>query len=56
VQFLDGTTVLGSDATAPYSYTWRNVPSGTHTLRARATDNAGVVGTSAPVTITVRKR
>jgi hypothetical protein len=56
VQFLDGTTVLGADATAPYSYTWRNVPSGTHTLRARATDNAGVVGTSAPVTITVRKR
>jgi hypothetical protein len=56
VQFLDGTTLLGQSTTAPYSYTWKNVPTGTHTLRARATDNAGAVTTSAPVTITVRKR
>jgi hypothetical protein len=56
VQFFHGTTLLGQDTTVPYSYTWKNVPSGTHTLRARATDNAGAIATSAPVRITVRKR
>ncbi len=28
VEFRDGTTVLGQDTSAPYSFTWRNVPSG----------------------------
>ena len=56
VQFRDGNTVLGQDTTAPYSYNWRDVASGNHTLRVRATDNAGAVTTSAPVGITVRRR
>jgi hypothetical protein len=56
VEFLDGTTVLATDTTTPYSYSWRNLSSGTHSLRARATDNAGAVTTSAPVSITVKKR
>jgi hypothetical protein len=30
VEFLDGTTVIGSDTSSPYSYTWRNVPQGSH--------------------------
>jgi hypothetical protein len=50
----DGALKLGEDTSAPYSYAWRRAPSGTHTLRARATDNAGAVTTSAPVTIRVR--
>ena len=50
----DGATKLGEDTTAPYSYAWRMASSGTHVLRARATDNAGAVATSAPVTIRVR--
>jgi len=50
----DGATKLGEDATAPYSYTWQRPPSGTHILRAKATDNAGAVTTSAPVSIRVR--
>jgi hypothetical protein len=50
----DGATKLGEDTTAPYSYAWRMAASGTHSLRARATDNAGLVTTSAPVSITVR--
>ena len=53
VEFRDGSTVLGQDTTAPYSYTWRNVPQGSHTLTVRATDNAGAVTTSAAVNITV---
>jgi hypothetical protein len=56
VEFRDGTTLLGTDASAPYSYTWRNVPSGSHSLTARATDNSGAVTTSAPVAITVRPK
>jgi hypothetical protein len=56
VEFLDGSTVIGSDATSPYSYTWKNVPQGNHTLRVRATDNAGAVTTSDPANITVRAK
>ena len=52
----DGATRLGEDTTAPYSYRWKNAPSGTHQLRARATDNAGAVTTSAAVGITVRTK
>jgi hypothetical protein len=54
VEFRDGTKVLGQDTTAPYAYTWKNVSAGSHTLTVRATDNAGAVTTSAPVTIMVR--
>jgi Galactose oxidase-like, Early set domain/Bacterial Ig domain len=56
VEFRDGTTVLGQDTSAPYSFMWRNVPSGSHALTARATDNAGAVTTSSPVGITVRPK
>ena len=57
VEFRDGTILLGADTSAPYSYTWKNVPSGTHSLTARAIDNAGAVTTSSSVGIDVlRKR
>jgi hypothetical protein len=56
VEFRDGTTVLGQDTSAPYSFTWKNVPLGSHLLTARATDNAGAVTTSSQVGITVRPR
>ncbi|HET8873201.1 MAG TPA: Ig-like domain-containing protein, partial [Gaiellaceae bacterium] len=56
VEFLDGTTVLSQDTSAPYSFTWRNVPQGSHVLTVRATDNAGAVTTSSQVAITVRPK
>jgi hypothetical protein len=56
VEFRDGTTVLGQDTTAPYSFMWRNVPSGSHVLTVRATDNGGAATTSNSVTITVRPK
>jgi hypothetical protein len=56
VEFRDGTTVLGQDTSAPYSFTWRNVPPGSHQLTARATDNAGAVTTSSQVGMTVRPK
>jgi len=56
VEFRNGTTVIGQDTSAPYSYTWRNVPPGSYVLTARATDNAGAVTTSSAVGITVRPK
>ena len=52
VDFFVGATLLGSDATSPYSFTWSNVAAGSYSLTARATDNAGAVST-ASVQITV---
>ena len=46
VTFRDGTKVLGQDSSAPYSFAWKNVPSGSHSVNAVATDNAGATGTS----------
>jgi hypothetical protein len=56
VEFRDGSTLLGQDTSAPYSFTWKNVPPGSHVLTARATDNAGAPTTSSPVRITVRPK
>ncbi len=50
----DGATKLGEDTTAPYSYVWRMASSGTHSLRAKATDNLGAVKTSNAVSIRVK--
>ena len=53
VEFYYGTTKLGEDASAPYSYTWASVAAGSYTIVAKATDNAGAVTTSSSVTISV---
>ena len=52
----DGATKLGEDTTAPYSYRWKNAPSGSHVLRVKAHDNGGAVTTSGPRSITVRPK
>ena len=41
VDFLDGGTVLGSDANAPFSFLWMNASPGNHLLGARAYDDQG---------------
>jgi len=53
VEFFNGSTSLGVDATAPYTFSWTNVAAGTYTITARATDNAGAVTTSGAVTVIV---
>jgi regulation of enolase protein 1 (concanavalin A-like superfamily)/sulfur relay (sulfurtransferase) complex TusBCD TusD component (DsrE family) len=53
VDFFQGTTQIGSDTTSPYSVTWSNVPAGSYSLTARATDNAGASTTSAARSVTV---
>ena len=51
VQFYDGTTLLGEDNTAPFSYGWNGVTTGNHTIIAKAVDNDGNTGSSAPISI-----
>lgn len=53
VTFYNGTSPIGTDNTAPYSYAWTNVPAGNYTVTAKATDNGGVTSTSNAVTIAV---
>jgi len=53
VEFYSGTTLVGTDTTAPYSFSWGNVAAGTYSLTARAYDTAGATATSAAVTVTV---
>jgi len=53
VEFFNGTMKLGEDTGSPFTFAWANVSAGSHTLRAIATDDSGIVRTSAPVSITV---
>ncbi len=54
VDFYRGTTLLGTDATAPYSFLWQNAPIGTYSILAKATDNKGAITSSIARTITVK--
>ncbi len=53
VGFYNGATELGEATTAPYGFTWNNVPMGNYALTAVAGDTLGNVGTSAVVNVTV---
>lgn len=53
VDFYQGATLLNSDPTAPFAYSWTNATAGSYSLTAKATDNSGAVTTSAAVNITV---
>jgi hypothetical protein len=55
VEFYNGAILLGSDNTSPYTFTWKNVATGTYLLTAKATDNNGLVTTSKDVSISVMK-
>ncbi len=51
--YRDGATLVGTDATSPYAFTWPSVPAGTYRLTAKATDNKGASSTSAAATVVV---
>ena len=53
VEFFNGTTKLGQDTIAPYTYDWTAVAVGTYSITARATDTLGAQTTSAVRTVTV---
>src|SRR5690349_11381799 len=53
VDFYQGTTLLGTDTTSPYTIAWTNVPVGVYSLTAKATDDNGAVTVSSAVTVNV---
>jgi hypothetical protein len=53
VQFLQGSTVLGTVTNAPYNLTWTNAPTGVYAVTASAIDNYGLVSTSSVATFVV---
>lgn len=54
VEFYNGTTKLGEDATAPYNLSLENLPAGTYVFSAKATDAENLTGTSATVTVVIK--
>ncbi len=53
VNFYDGATLLGNDATFPFSYAVNGAAAGAHALKAVARDSNGNSATSSVVNITV---
>jgi hypothetical protein len=53
VEFYANNTLVGTDATAPYSLAWTPTAAGSVALTARAFDNAGASTTSTAVNLTV---
>jgi len=53
VQFLNGSTILGESAAAPYSFSWNNVGAGNYSLSARAVYDAGSLVSSASANVSV---
>jgi uncharacterized delta-60 repeat protein len=55
VEFYNDSTLLRIEYKFPYTYVWKNVPGGTYSITARATNNKGAVAISAPVIVTVTR-
>jgi hypothetical protein len=53
VAFYQNGQLLGTDTTNPYTFSWTNVPAGSYSLTAIATDTLGLASTSAAVPVTV---
>jgi hypothetical protein len=53
VDFFAGNTLIGTDTSSPYTFSWPNVAAGNYVLSAVATDNASATTQSAPVDVTV---
>ncbi len=53
VEFFNGSTLIATVLSPPYNYTWTNVPAGTYSITARATDNLNGVAISLMKTATV---
>jgi cellulose 1,4-beta-cellobiosidase len=53
VEFFNGSTLLGTATSSPYTFTWSSVPAGTYSLTAEAFDATGTTATSSAVSVTV---
>jgi plastocyanin len=54
VEFFAGANLIGTDTSSPYTIT-ASLAAGTHSITARATDNAGATTTSTTVSIAVQE-
>jgi hypothetical protein len=55
VEFYNGATKIGENATSPYTYNLANVVEGTYTITAKATDNMGASTISSSIVANVIK-
>lgn len=55
VEFFNGQSKLGEKTTAPYSFTWKEVPEGSYLITAAAVDNMNARTVSSSVTVVVEK-
>ncbi|WP_377490945.1 Ig-like domain-containing protein [Pontibacter toksunensis] len=55
VEFFNGSTKLGEDFSAPYTYSWRQPHTGIYYITALATDNTGAKTVSDAIKVTVVK-
>ena len=53
VEFFNGTTLLGTTTSSPYTFNWSSVAAGTYSLTAEAFDASGATATSSAVSVTV---
>ncbi len=53
VEFYNGTTLLGTALTVPYSFLWNSVAVGSYVITAKAYDNANATTTSTAINISV---
>jgi len=56
VEFLRNGVEVAEDLTAPYAWRWKNAPTGSHALAARAVDDDGAITTTPAVTVTVQRK
>ncbi|RAW02209.1 Ig-like domain-containing protein [Pseudochryseolinea flava] len=53
VEFFQGGTLLNTDTSSPFSFSWSGIAAGTYQLTAKTTDNANGTATSNIVTVIV---
>ena len=53
VDFFRDSTLIDSDAAAPYGYVWSSIPAGVYNVTARARSSFGITGTSLSVQVRV---
>jgi len=53
VEFYNGSSLIGTATSSPYTITWSSVPAGKYTLTAKAYETTGTVVTSSGISINV---
>src|SRR4051795_7731280 len=53
VEYYSDTTLIATATSSPFSASWTNVPAGSYSITAKATDDKGLSTTSTPAGITV---